>query len=287
MQSGDAETCNIEGFSMSTSQVHLTAARRAAALLVPAVLLVAPVVAPAAAEQATGANATAQSTTSNTTTRGSADSQSSARTATGSATTDTDDAGTPTQSTPVITNDTLATANQRISNRTTPTAETRAAAEDQRRVDGSDGVMTAAERRALERSLGSMDARLDQLLGSMNRATGADRTEAMVGVIQELVAQVAQLRRLLLATDFGGSGDLGTLGTATGDGQAVFITPSSVAQAEERRQGVFADPAGSTTGAQTTTRRPQPGTTSGTSSLSAQGESRRRGELGEATTTDD
>ena len=60
---------------------------------------------------------------------------------------------------------------------------------------GPQGDTTRAMRREMMmQRVQAADARLDKLVGEMNRATGAKKVEAMAAVINEMVAQRKQMR---------------------------------------------------------------------------------------------
>jgi hypothetical protein len=205
----------------------------------PAMLLLTAALAPAAPQQSSASS----SPTAGTQTRGQA-------------------APAPRPPTATITNDDLRPANGQTG------SSGQARAGNQTDVDATGGELRAQQ--ALQQRLGSMESRLSGLIAAMNAAAGAQRTDAMGAVIQEMASQLAEMRQMLLGA--------GLSATAAQSGQgadAVFITPSSAAQADERRRGVL----GETTPAEpeSNTGRLAPGPVP-SSSQPTQAESRRSGE---------
>jgi hypothetical protein len=131
------------------------------------------------------------------------------------------------------------------------------------------------QRAALRQQLAGMDARLNQLMATMNSSTGAQRGEAVAVVVRELASQLSAMRQALLASD------LGSLDVAGNDGPTIFITPSGSVQAQERRVNGLEQP---TTSASAPTADTQVGQSS-TSGMTMQAQSRRSGDPAEPATT--
>jgi hypothetical protein len=144
------------------------------------------------------------------------------------------------------------------------------------------GDVIAAQRLALTQRLDAMDSRLGDLMAAVNSSTGSLRSEATVLLVQELVNQVSDLRRLLLESNLGGAGQVAAAQTP-----AVFITPSgAVTQGEDRRQHGLEVPATSAANPQSPTAAVMPSTPGAanapvTSSMATQAQGRRQGSTNE------
>jgi hypothetical protein len=102
---------------------------------------------------------------------------------------------------------------------------------------------TTATQRLAQQELATMTLRLDRLVAAMNTTTGAQRDQAMSVVIQELVSQVAAMRRMLAGSAPSMIDSTPSALAALPNEPAIFITPSgAVAQAQVRRSGVSGDP---------------------------------------------